>query len=131
MKKFFLKLFLLGLPFILYYGIAFGVLLKSGELHSADDVVALQKEHTILFGQAYQNPDKYYKLTSAIGHKPEVLALGTSRIMQIRDVFFRDKSRFYNAGGGADHIGLYKAFREHMPKEALPKVLIISCDQFH
>lgn len=131
MKRFYSNLIILSIPFFCYYGFVFFVLLKSGELYNINKIINARNDKLLLFGPAYTNPDKYYKLNTTRKYKPKLLALGTSRIMQIRSCFFKHPAKFYNAGGAVDRISLYEDFVKQFQSSEMPEILIISCDQFH
>jgi len=76
-----------------------------------------------LFAQSYGF--KFHRMRAL---KPEVICLGTSRVLQIRDLFF--SGSFYNGGGMlgsfADIHGYVEALRSgYLPK---PKVVIFGID---
>lgn len=125
------KILIFSIPFAIFFCFPIIVLLFSKELVSVDSVIKKQSDEKelILFGLAYSNPDKYYKYNSAIERKPEVLTLGTSRVMPFRSKLFK-KDTFYNAGGGVEKIGQFSYFLDNIPKETQPKILIIGLDQY-
>jgi hypothetical protein len=127
-SRFALKLIAFILPFIALFAIPTYVLLMGGELTSVKHVAQVQLSSTPkLFGLAYSNPDKAYKLTATRLRQPTLLALGTSRVMQFRNEMFPG-TRFYNAGGGISDIGHYSIFLHLLPKNYHPAVMIISLD---
>lgn len=83
----------------------------------------------VLFGRAYSDVDKNFKILSAKLRGAQVLALGTSRVMNIRSEFFRPEITFYNAGGGAKESGDLVNFLESLPPEKRPKFIILGTDQ--
>jgi hypothetical protein len=131
MRSLILKLCILFFPFAVGIGLAFYVLQRSGELVPVDQVVQVQQNQTqlVLFGLAYSEPTMHFKLQSTLACRPDVLALGTSRVMQIRAGFFSDEVAFYNAGGGVDRIEDFRHFLEQIPVGQEPTVLIIALDQ--
>jgi hypothetical protein len=79
-----------------------------------------------LFAQSYG-----FKFHRVRALKPDIICLGTSRVLQIRDLFFdSSKTAFYNGGGMlgsfADIHGYTEALREgSLPK---PQVIIFGID---
>jgi len=103
MKPFWLKLCLFALPFVLAFVALTGILIYSGESMPLAMVVAMQQGETpVLYRPRYGNRDLTFKLMSVEARHPEVLALGSSRVLQFRSVFFNlDTSVFYNGAGPA------------------------------
>ncbi len=128
MKRFFLKVFALCLPFILLLAFPLLVQLKSGELLSAQDVIKQQisKQRQVLYGPAYSNQNDYYKLTMASRLKPEILALGDSKVLGFRAGFFKQPGQFYNANSVIYAPNEFKDFVSALPQK--PKLLIINID---
>jgi len=130
MKLFVKKLFIFLLPLCVIFGFPFYVLLETGELESVDNIVARQsKTSTVRVGFAYTSPLKYYKLRGVQAAKPSVIALGTSRILQIRSEFFKKGVNFYNAGNGIEKIGQFEKFLDRLKLGSGPEIFIISVDQ--
>jgi hypothetical protein len=129
MKKFIFKIFILVFPFIL---IPLSILKLSGELTPIHDVVNLSARNSrpVLYGPAYSDQAVRYKLLSTINTHPDVIALGTSRVMQFRRNFFKNDIKFYNAGGGVDKVEHFSLFLNQVLIEAKPKIIIIGLDQY-
>jgi hypothetical protein len=70
----------------------------TGELSNPDKIISYQSKNNILYGLAYSNPVKYFKLKNVEYKKPEIISLGTSRVLQFRDFFFKKPGLFYNSG---------------------------------
>ncbi len=111
-RAFFLKLGLsFSGPFFALFALPVAIGLASGEL---EPITWLAERHahasaSTVYGAAYNNPDKAYKFASIVAHRPKLLAVGTSRIMQVRSDFFVDGDRdFYNAGGVVTRIFDYR-----------------------
>lgn len=82
-----------------------------------------------LVGTKYTNPYPFEKLLMVADLKPEILILGTSRVMQFRHQFFKNKS-FYNAGGGIKSLPEIKRFlNDKRIQNYSPKILILGLDQ--
>jgi hypothetical protein len=128
LKKFWLKLSLFALPFILWLAFPVFVLTVSGELLPVSVVLSLNDgSPEFRYGLAYSNADKYYKIAEARRRKPAVLALGTSRIMQLRSEFFSPPQQFYNAGGGVTRLEQFRVFLARAGYA--PRILIAGLDQ--
>lgn len=118
------------LPLAVVFGTPALALWVGGEFTSPDTVVARQikDDRLVLHGPAYTNSASYTKMRLLTLRKPEVLVLGNSRVMQFRRSFFLPDVRFYNAGGTVAKIQHYRAFLSRLPREALPRTLIIGTD---
>ncbi len=118
------------LPLAVVFGTPALALWVGGEFTSPDTVVARQikDDRLVLHGPAYTNSASYVKVRLLTERRPQVLALGNSRVMQFRRGFFLPEVSFYNAGGTVAKIQHYRAFLERLPLEALPRVLIIGMD---
>ena len=60
--------------------------------------------------------------------QPDVLALGSSRIMQVKENVINNRFSFYNAGGAIMNIYQYKMFMDRL--HFSPKLVIINIDQW-
>lgn len=130
-QTFFLKLVLFTATALMPCMVAYILLYAGGELITVGKVVELQLEGRMFyFGLAYSNPAVSYKLRATQARKPEVLALGTSRVMPFRSTSFVNSGAFYNAGGGIEQLGDFRPFLDRIPQEHQPKVLIIGLDQY-
>jgi hypothetical protein len=107
------------------------VLVKAGEMAKLDDVIAEQADTSrpLLFGKAYNGKMGYYTLHAVLHRSPEVISLGSSRIMAVRSKFFKPEVSFYNAGGGAVDIHHFRQFLERIPVKKTPQILIVQLDQ--
>ena len=130
MKRLIIKITLFLTPVLLYFSLPVYLLFHFKELNNFDKITSLHNdnEHSLI-GLLYSDPARYMKLHSTKERVPEVLALGTSRVMQIREFFFTTGTKFYNAGGGVERLQEFKVFLSKIPDEKLPKVMIISLDQ--
>ena len=130
MKKFIRNIVLFLIPVLLYYSVWKVSFYYAGfiskEISDVDDCISYQRENPdSLFGLGYTDPTQYYKLTNADYYQAPVIALGTSRVMQFRDLYFKDF--FYNCGGavGGNYLE-YKNFLENL--EYKPDVIILGLD---
>jgi hypothetical protein len=132
MKRLAAKVLLFTLPFAIVLGAPAYVLLSSGEFTSVEKVIRMQSTTTtpVLFGRAYSDPTARYKLQSVVSRKPEVLVLGTSRVMALRGDFFRDGVQFFNAGNGITRLGHLRPFLARVPPRSTPKIIVLGVDQY-
>lgn len=131
MKRLFKNILLLLFPFIIYGGVPLLVLVAAGEMRSYESFTQLHNERKDVFlGMAYSGPQRYMKLHSIIRRQPDIIAMGNSRSLPIRSFFFRDSSRFYNAGVSVATIKQYQYFLELIPDSCKPKVILMSIDGF-
>ena len=110
--------------------IGFGVicLYKAGELYSFSSYIhPLQEDQ--LFGLGYSYYDKSYKfhMTNEVEH-PEVLALGSSRIMQVKRSIVSPDYSFYNAGGAIQNARELPLFISKLHDS--PKLILVNIDQW-
>lgn len=123
--RFFIPLFLFLSLLML---IPLTLLIKSGEIINPDVLIKSQIKEKKILGMAYSYPTGYIKLQNTLIKKPEVLALGSSRIMNFRSFFFNAESNFYNAGGAIQSVDGFNLFLNKLSE--YPKVIIINIDQF-
>jgi hypothetical protein len=130
-KPFLIRLLLFFVPLLAYATSTTGVAAYSGEFLPLRQVVALQQgEAPVLYGRAYRDNYFAFKLLSTKARKPEVLSIGSSRMLEFRSMFFnRKSSAFYNAAHAAQSIYAVHQFLMALESSELPKVLIISLDQ--
>jgi hypothetical protein len=128
------RIALFSLPILALLCAPIWILWRSGELLALDPqrVVQLQMAapELVIFGPAYSNCSKRYKLAGAKAASADVLVLGTSRSMQIRAGLFLPSASFYNAGGGVSRIGHFRQFLSGLTRTEQPKLLIVSMDQW-
>lgn len=133
--RFLVRLGLFLVPVALYFAVTISVLSSGGELIPLEAVAEAQmRDPTIIFGRAYRDQFRLFKMVSTRLRNPEVLGLGSSRVMQLRSAMFvGDYATFYNAGGGAASIYEVRSFLEQLDQSKLPKVVIVNLDEewFH
>lgn len=129
-KKFLIKSVLFSLPLAAFFGFMTLVLFYSGELTLIHKIIEQQKssKEEVLLGLAYSNPDIYFKTQSSLERNAQILALGASRTMQFRSLFFNNPGDFYNAGGAVEKIADFNIFLEKIPAGKEPKIIIIGLD---
>lgn len=96
------------------------------ELASTDEIVTQQRTHGGLYGTAIHGNTYAYKLSIYKALLPDVVILGTSRMMQIRHGAFR--ASMLNAAGTADTAQQMEAFANDMLAIHTPRAIIIGID---
>jgi hypothetical protein len=116
----------------LIYGFPLVLMFSGGEFVTMTGVIRKQSEsvHDVLYGPAYSDPSPQFKVASLIERRPDVLALGTSRILQVRQQFFRPGARFYNAGLAVRYAGEFDRVLDAIPPGQEPRVILVSIDQY-
>lgn len=130
MQKFWLKLIAYISPFALIFILVTGYLIYIGESMPLAWVANTQSEAVpSLFRNLYGNRDYAYKLYNIRLREPEIIALGSSRVLQIRDGFFnKNPEAFYNAGAPAWQLEEVYDLVKAIPKEQLPEVILLGID---
>ena len=121
-----LALFLLLVSAVV--GFAGLCLYHTGELRSYSYYIRpLQQDQ--LFGLAYSYFDKSYKfhMTDEVC-RPQVLALGSSRIMQVKRSVVNPDYSFYNAGGAIQSVRELSLFMSKLHDS--PKLILVNLDQW-
>jgi hypothetical protein len=132
MRSFAIKLSFFFLPFTLVFGLPLAVFLRAGEFVTVESVARCQEtSHVdVLYGMAYSDPVKRYKFRSVERRDPEIIALGSSRVMQFRGNWFRAPGRYFNAGGSISGVKDYRRFIEALPKGGRLRIVILGLDQW-
>src|SRR6478672_1531623 len=129
MKKLLIRLAVFSFPVLIYACIPSFILWQSGEnFQNIESLVKNDKPYKV--GFAFNEKRYHYlKWKSISAKKPKiVLALGSSRILQLRQTWF--DVPFYNAGFTVEQAKEYVPFLQTLPKEKLPQYLIINIDQW-
>lgn len=128
MHKRYLKfyfLFLVILAFPAGHSILF--LYRIGELDNPAQVVETQNKHPYcIYGSALFDNPLSIKMAMYKEKRPEVITLGSSRMLQFRESFFR--SRFYNMGYIISSISSAGQVVDLILKNQAPKVVIMNVD---
>lgn len=92
--------------------------------------VQSQIKNQDLYGRVLLGQDALFKVAMTQALKPDILVLGSSRVMQVRREFINPDYSFYNAGGSIPTLeqGLI-AYRE-ISKTYIPKVIILGVDMW-
>lgn len=135
MNKFLFKIILFSLPVALVFLFPLFVIVSAQEYVTSQEIVKRQLHDEALFGYAYNGVSYYpYKKELLQQTSPEVIVLGTSRVMQLRKEFFSTTTNFINAGGMARSIDdIAQIVQNDIPDDGKKRVLIIGFDQeaFH
>lgn len=129
MNDFLLRVAIFVLPLILLLSVPFVVLKVSGEQYvNIEPVLDSPKKH--LIGYAYNEQKYKYIKWYDITHqdKNDVIALGSSRVLQFREEMFNAK--FYNAGYTVSYVQEFQSFMNTIPSEYYPEYLIVGLDQW-
>ena len=127
MRIFLKKLATLFLPILLVIGIPAICLMKAGEIYPYSAYIH-PLENGQLFGLAYSYYDKEYKLSMTNCYKPDVIALGSSRIMTFKENIVDEAYTFYNAGGAIQNIYELNLFMQKCKFN--PKLVFVNLDQY-
>lgn len=117
-----IPIFLIGACVIPFYLAGY----NTGEFSDIDEAIKSQREdHNILLGLGYNEQTPYYKLMNADYYQADIIALGTSRALQYKSVYF--KGDFYNCGGAvAGNYDEYKNFLENL--SYTPDMILLDLD---
>jgi hypothetical protein len=113
--------------YILFFEIA---LFRIGETGNYDHIVNQQIKNKLILGRKISNETLNYKIIGTKVASPDILILGTSRIMGVRQEMF-SPYKIYNAGVSASSsrglLGM-KVLLESISESNLPKYIIIGLD---
>ena len=132
MKPSFLaKLILFVLPVAVVLSIPVALAVQMGEAMPVRGVIAAQRgDSPVLYGVTDREPIVAYKLLATTTRRPDVLVLGSSRVLQFRAGFLdRNPAAFYNAGGEGWGIDEIRTVIDHLDRDHAPKILILGLDQ--
>jgi hypothetical protein len=123
MKYFVLRIVLFSLPLIAYLAVYEIAMDSLGETVNIDEILDEQQDSTGLFMRRFLDQEYTYKLSALERHQPEIIIVGSSRVMQFRSDYF-NKS-FYNGGGLLQN---YKDLLSFLVKGHGERLLIIGLD---
>ncbi len=121
-----LGLFLLLVAVVIGFSVV--SLYKAGEIRPFSSYIHPLKQGQ-LFELGYSYVDKAYKfhMTDEV-MRPQVLALGSSRIMQVRHPVVSPEYSFYNAGGAIQKVRELPMFLNKLHDS--PKLILMNLDQW-
>ena len=103
-------------------------LYKAGEIRSFSSYIRPLKQGQLLeLGYSYIDKTYKFHMTDEVMH-PQVLALGSSRIMQVRQSVVNPDYTFYNAGGAIQNVQELSLFIHKLHDS--PKLILLSIDQW-
>ena len=107
------------------------VIFYGREFYLIKEVVATQKEFPqTIFGFSYVSTLFFpYKKLLFEEQNGNVVALGTSRVMEIRKEFFINPDLFVNAGGAIKSLNDAENFINDLPNDSNLKVIFLGLDQ--
>lgn len=92
-----------------------------------DDAIEVQLNEPSLYGSALLNDMSYHKLGIVEARQPEIIAIGSSRVMQFRKEFFQNAD-FYTMGGTVSNLNDALFITDELLKRYHPRVIIIGVD---
>ena len=113
-----------GLTVLAPYGWWF--IAKSGDVDLQGVVREQAADRFAIFGSGVSQDFVDYKLTLYSAVKPDIIALGSSRVMQFRGKYFTRK--FLNIGGTAGNLAVLRSTVEAMLKVHTPEAMILGLD---
>lgn len=125
-KKFVLSYFMILLIFGLLLAGIFYYLSRIFEHNSFESIVKRQLNHNSIYGTALNENVFGYKLELVKQTKPKIIALGSSRVLQLREKFFRDS--FVSAGNAMNTLKEGRLFLEEVLKFYKPDIVILGLD---
>lgn len=133
MRMFLKRVLFFFLPLSIVFLFPLFVLFQSGEFLSTSKI--LEKENIsgehVLLGKAYVPVPNDFIFRSIEQKKPQVLAVGNSRVLEFRQEFFNEGVSFFNAGSTILHTGDLNRFLDHLSYN--PQVIVLGLEQsyFH
>lgn len=125
--RYLLAIGLLGLLlFLVILPLAFIWVYQSGDSGVERAVAVQARGEFAIFGSGISQDFVDYKLRLYEAVKPEIVAIGSSRVMQFRGAWFRQK--FLNMGGVAGNLGVLRSTLDAMLAAHKPKAVIIGLD---
>jgi hypothetical protein len=133
MPRYLLRFTLFIIPLVVLISLPAVLLWRVGEFTRLDDISrSMGRGENMLVGNAYWPQSGTDLVLGNIDiRRPQVIALGNSRVLQFRQEFF--KTSFANAGGTIQKISELNAFLEKLPEGYDPKFIILGLEQsyFH
>jgi hypothetical protein len=99
---------------------------RAGEFLPLPEIVARQQTGGDIYGSALHDDEFDYKLALATARRAEVMALGSSRMLQLRQEFFRRP--FVNAGRAMSSLREGEEFFAALPAASRPRLMILGMD---
>lgn len=128
-------LFVLGVfwaPILFFIVAEECVFYRSGETWTIERVIRNQRDdpNSLFMRRLFDQQFYLYKMKEIICRNPQVVALGSSRVMEFRaDMFGADAKEFYNAGGLLECVEQLTLAIHQMPNFK-PRVVILGIDMW-
>ena len=129
-----LRFLIFASPLILILAVFEIAFWKTGEAWPIQRATAYQQKATgeVIYGRAFFSQQfNVYKLAGIRHHRPAILAIGSSRVLQIRAFMFAPlDDKFYNAGGLIQNVYDISAFADLLSRGVIhkPSVLLVGID---
>ena len=129
-RRYLITIVLVLLPGVLLLVLSAAFLLRLGEFVSLDSVVDRQQGgEAFCRYQGNRGDEIQYKSGNYAARTPDIVALGSSRVLQFRERFFME--RFYNAGiGQSTSAERFSDWVSHLLSLHTPKYVIIGIDHW-
>lgn len=128
MKRFCIKFGLFSMPLILIFLPAVYHLESCRELDSISEMAYNNQSNGSLIGLAYTDPMHLVKHEVLGKRQPEIIALGSSRVLSFRGFVYSEPSLFYNCGRSVGKVQDMKSFLSSYPGQK-PKIILLGLDQ--
>jgi hypothetical protein len=103
----------------------------SGELYPLDEMIERQTRDGALIGTALSETVPWYKFRMMVRAGPDILVVGTSRALYIKQEHFLPETKFYNAALAAQNLAAYRDFIESIDGlNVQPRHIILNLDQW-
>jgi hypothetical protein len=111
-----------------YLAVSTLFLFRAGEYASLRTIVERQKSDPAfcIYGSALHGDSFFYKMEGEKAQKPDIISLGSSRVLQFRSKFFRDS--FYNMGLAIDSINGGEQLFQLMEATDRPKIILLGVE---
>ncbi len=128
-RSFLIKLALYALPFAIPFLLLSGFMIYTGEAMPLSWVARTQMgDDPVLYRPRYGSRDMDFKVISANLREPEILTVGSSRVLQFRAQFFNLQPRaFYNTGAPSWTLDQVVELVKRL--DFTPRILILGVDQ--
>lgn len=127
--RFWRRIIFFTVPFAVPFLLLTGFLIYMGESMPLAWVVAHQQAGEVLYRPRYGNRDLQFKTLSINVRQPEIVALGSSRILQFRAGFLTEQpDAFYNAAAPAWTLDQITALVAGIEQGNQPKIIILAVD---
>jgi len=131
LRKFVRRIIAFAVPIVVVLATVELLWWRVGETWPLERVIRRQALNTgLIFCRAIFDQGTFrYKYLQVLRRKPGILVVGSSRAMQFRsEMFGRQSSLFYNAGGIVHSLTDLSGFIDYLPAEATPKTMILAVD---